>query len=196
MCSNYWMKLWLPINRRIQSKIQSEYKLCFFISNSKSITISWRQSVQTLTEFSNKKLRLVPCKKSKLIDFTHINTKALYWMILYDNRIKHKTEPSCKRKWNQLFNIREEDWPSIFLLPFQTCRSTWLQSFQKLQNIIVLVTSPLDNKLPNNQLYNITSKNYPLTTESFPRKTMTSQYPFITFWEYWSNSYHTKINLH
>ena len=96
----------------------------------KALPFTWRQSIQKLNEISDIKLRLVPGKTSEPKDFTHLNTKALYWMILDDDHTKHKTEPACKRKWNQLFNIREEDWSSIFLLPFQTCRSTRLQSFQ------------------------------------------------------------------
>ena len=71
--------------------------------------------------------KLSCCKKSK-----HI------YEILNEN----DTQPSCKVKWNNLFELEENEWKTIYKIPFKMTKNSKLQWFQyRLINNILATNS-------------------------------------------------------
>ena len=61
---------------------------------------------------------------------TKLKSRQLYYWILDSNRRTLDIKPACIFKWDQCYNINEDDWKKVFSLPFKTCRSTILQTLQ------------------------------------------------------------------
>jgi hypothetical protein len=40
------------------------------------------------------------------------------------------TKPNCIKRWENIYDINSDIWPSLFKAPFQSCRETYLQSLQ------------------------------------------------------------------
>ena len=61
---------------------------------------------------------------------TDMESKHVYWILLSIRNQRLNIEPSCKSKWAASHQIEQDEWTNIFKLPFQSCRSTKLQTFQ------------------------------------------------------------------
>jgi hypothetical protein len=61
-------------------------------------------------------------------DVLATNTKKIYWLFL--NKYFPNKSPTCIGRWESLYEIDPNIWPSLFLAPFTSCRETYLQSFQ------------------------------------------------------------------
>jgi hypothetical protein len=61
---------------------------------------------------------------------TTLRTSQLYWLLIILSGKKTKVEPVCISKWEVIYDIEDHEWRNIFRLPFYTCRSTKLQTFQ------------------------------------------------------------------
>ena len=61
-------------------------------------------------------------------NFTSMLSKEIYWM-LWKHQRKKKT-PAALLKWNEIYQIQNEDWQHIFKAAFLSCTSTFFQSFQ------------------------------------------------------------------
>ena len=65
---------------------------------------------------------------SSFKDLCKITLKELYWIIWKHNR--KKQIPAAMVKWNNVFELTDKKWKSIFLTPFRTFKSTFFQDFQ------------------------------------------------------------------
>jgi hypothetical protein len=61
-------------------------------------------------------------------DVLATNTKKIYWLFL--NKYFPNKSPTCIGRWESLYEVDPNIWPSLFLASFTSCRETYLQSFQ------------------------------------------------------------------
>ena len=105
------------------------YAIAWFSSS--MLSRRWRQTISSLPHRPPSSLPALRLNKYfEPIHFLKIKTQQVYWLLVKTQCHIHKVEPSCKAKWNSIFDIEANEWASIFTSPFFTCRSTKLQSFQ------------------------------------------------------------------
>ena len=94
---------------------------------------AWRQIITSNTSHNFRQHNLIAkpifTQDAKgMCDVLSTNTKKLYWLFL--NKSFPSKSPTCIGRWESLYEIDPNIWPSLFLAPFISCRETYLQSFQ------------------------------------------------------------------
>ena len=78
------------------------------------------------------------------IFFKHTNdTKDMYNILLNENYVK----PSGMLKWNDMFNLSEQQWSKIIFLPFMCTEDTQLRWFQSGINHKILGNNYILHKM-------------------------------------------------
>ena len=119
-----------------QTQLKLKYNIsCNFIEHlqiRQAIPIAWREKLTTSTDNTTldqrQHLPLFIQIDDKPHNFVKLSSKFLYWTLI--RNITYKHTPNCIRRWEETYNINPICWPQIFQIPFQSCRDTYLQSFQ------------------------------------------------------------------
>ena len=93
-----------------------------------AIPLHWRKKIMTLTAHSEKIISL--CTKKCIIPLTNLKSRDLYWLqVSLLNKMELKDIPSIK-KWTSCYPSQNFNWQNIFLIPFEVCTNTKLQTLQ------------------------------------------------------------------
>ncbi len=96
----------------------------------KAIPMDWVHAISDVScnNVTNTKytLPLQVCLMDTRIEYTKIKAKRVYNTFV----IRKLERPTALCKWEQSYDIEEEDWVNIFALPYSCTRETRLQAFQ------------------------------------------------------------------
>ena len=112
-------------------QLKDKYNLpCNFMSClqiKQAIPHIWKKQIKNLSNWVKQTVKPLYIKiNGSSVNFLETETKTLYWALLNNQ----KNIPNCVKRWEAQYSIESEHWQNIFLIPFQSCRETYLQSFQ------------------------------------------------------------------
>ena len=109
----------------LNEKFDIDLSIMSYNSLYSAIPRLWKTVVKNTERIEvNTNIMISVNKKEKLIE--KISSKEIYWELVRKYRVK----PKACLKWENLYDLLEFDWDSIFSLPYKVSRETNLQSFQ------------------------------------------------------------------
>ena len=171
------------------SEINETYNInCTFMDHLRirqSIPGIWRKILTTeyhTNVSTNNSNALYITYQSRACDIITLKSKCLYWMLI-DVLVNGQT-PTCITRWNSIYPIDKDIWPDIFVIPFKSCRETYLQTFQyKIINRILACNKWLHQlKIINTDKCTYQFCNEPAIDDI--QHHLISCPPVITFWQH------------
>ena len=89
-----------------------------------AIPKKWTKNVQS--EISIRDLSQCILVKEKWMNIKDLACKDVYWDFIAD----HCARPASITKWEKYLNVHDLEWSKHFVIPFEACRETHIQSFQ------------------------------------------------------------------
>ena len=96
----------------------------------KALPVNWRDKI--INEFAPLKnfptIIVFDINTSSFKNIINISSREFYWILWKHHRLK--VSPAAINKWNEIFDITDDDWKCIFKTPFYTFKGTFFQYFQ------------------------------------------------------------------